>query len=65
MELLCGKMLVRLQECEQNCVALLSLLEAHLLEVLMKPILRLTQRFARDRYGVINTFLQHLRLGKA
>ena len=64
MELLSTEMLVCLKKSEQDGVALLGLLEPYPFKVLMKTILRLPQRFARDRYGIINAFLQHLRLEK-
>ena len=58
-KLLRREMFVRLQECKQDSVALFGLLEANPLQMLMEPVLRLAQRFPRDRSVIINAFLEH------
>lgn len=54
-----GEMFVGLKEGKQNSVALLGLFESNFLQVLMKTVLRLAQRFARDGNGIIDAFLKH------
>jgi hypothetical protein len=52
-------MFVSLKESKQDRVALLGPLQTDSFQMLMKAILRLAERFPRDRHMVIYAFLKH------
>jgi len=58
-KLLSREMLMSFEEGEQDGIALLRLLQTNPFQVLMKTVLGFAQRFARNRYLVINALLKH------
>jgi hypothetical protein len=57
------KMLVSFEERQQDGIALFGLLQTYSFQVLMETVLGLAKRFPRDRDVIINTLLEHRRIG--
>src|SRR5919204_6201383 len=58
-QLLGGEVIARLEESTQDGVALLGVLETNFFKVAMEDVLSFADRLTRDRYLVVNAFLQH------
>ena len=63
-ELIGREVFPRFQECEQNGVALLGVLEPDFFQVTMEYLLRVAQRLARNRGVIVNSLLQHSMFGE-
>ena len=59
MQLIGRKMVAGLEEGAQDGVALVGMLEAHLLQVLVEQVLGLAHLLARDGRLVVDPFWQH------
>lgn len=58
-ELIGGKMVTGFEECAQNGVALVSVLQTHTFQVLVEDLLGFAHGFAIGRRMIVNSELQH------